>query len=142
MDKLILGPGYSHGFCMRNILDILHNYEKNIICNQEVPYDIKENPYNYEVLVELASIKKDDIEIVFIAGHLIIAAKKNVENLKENEKYVSQSILYGEVKKSFFIDHNIDESLIESTYKDGLLKIILPKKIEETENDPIKIQIK
>lgn len=88
--------------------------------------DLKETENNYLVEAELPGVKREAINIDFENNHLTISAKR--EETLEDEKgdYVRRERHYGEFKRQFYVD-NVDEDKIEATFKDGVLKIILPK---------------
>lgn len=88
--------------------------------------DLKETDENYLVEADLPGIEKDAIDIEFNNNYLVISAKRNetIEDKKEN--YVRRERHYGEFKRSFYID-NVDESKIDASFSDGVLKITLPK---------------
>jgi HSP20 family protein len=55
-------------------------------------------------------------------------------DLKENEtSYVVCERRYGEFKRSFYID-NVDDSNITASFKDGVLRVDLPKLNREKSN--------
>lgn len=88
--------------------------------------DLKETEDNYLIEADLPGVKKDAIDIDFNNNYLVISAKRDnaVEEKKEN--YVRRERHYGELKRSFYID-NVDESKIDASFKDGVLKVVLPK---------------
>lgn len=88
--------------------------------------DLKETDENYLIEAELPGIKKEDIDIYFDNNYLVISARRDdtIENKKEN--YVRRERHYGEFKRSFYTD-NVDESKIDASFTDGVLKITLPK---------------
>ena len=88
--------------------------------------DLKETDETYIVEADLHGIKKEAIDIEFNNNYLVVSAKRDesIEDKKEN--YVSQERHYGEFKQSFYID-NVDESKIDASFNDGVLKVTLPK---------------
>ena len=98
----------------------MHNLQGNI------RVDLKETDENYVVEADLPGIKKDDINIEFNNNYLVISAKRDDSAEDKNENYVTRERHYGEFKRSFYTD-NVDESKIDASFNDGVLKIILPK---------------
>ncbi len=88
--------------------------------------DLKETDEDYLVEADLPGVKKEDITVKFQNNYLTISAKRDssIENKKEN--FVRQERYYGEFNRSFYIN-NIDENNIDASFKDGVLKINLPK---------------
>jgi HSP20 family protein len=101
--------------------------------------DLKETEDSYLVEADLRGIPKEAIDIDYNNGYLTITAKRDdtVEDKKEN--YVRRERHYGEFKRSFYVD-NVDESKIDASFKDGVLKVTLPKQ-EKGQNPKRKIDI-
>ncbi|ENK1243585.1 Hsp20/alpha crystallin family protein [Clostridium botulinum] len=98
--------------------------------------DLKETAEDYLVEADLSGVKKEDITVEFANNYLTISAKRNssIENKKEN--FVRQERHYGEFNRSFYIN-NVDENNIDASFKDGVLKIDLPKLDKENFNGKI-----
>lgn len=96
--------------------------------------DLKETDEDYLVEADLPGVKKEDITVKFQNNYLTISAKRDssIENKKEN--FVRQERYYGEFNRSFYIN-NIDENKIDASFKDGVLKINLPKLDKENSNE-------
>ncbi|AJD29451.1 heat shock protein Hsp18 [Clostridium sporogenes] len=96
--------------------------------------DLKETDEDYLVEADLPGVKKEDITVKFQNNYLTISAKRDssIENKKEN--FVRQERYYGEFNRSFYIN-NIDENNIDASFKDGVLKINLPKLDKENSNE-------
>ncbi|NLK97046.1 MAG: Hsp20/alpha crystallin family protein [Epulopiscium sp.] len=88
--------------------------------------DLKETDDDYQIEADLPGIKKGDIDIDFSNNYLTISAKRNEAIEDKNENYVRRERHYGEFKRSFYID-NVDETKIDASFKDGVLKVVLPK---------------
>jgi HSP20 family protein len=70
--------------------------------------------------------EKQDIEVEWQDGQLTIRAQRQ-QTVDENERdYVRRERSYGEVSRSFWVD-NIQPEKINAEYRDGILKIVLPK---------------
>ena len=106
--------------------------------------DIRELKDKYIVDVDLPGFNKKDINLSLDNGYLNIKAKaeKNDENKKEG-KYLHQERFYGECSRSFYVGEEIEEKDIKAEFKDGILKVELPKKEISKEEKTIKqIEIK
>lgn len=88
--------------------------------------DLKENEENYIIEADLPGVKKESIDIDFENNYLVISAKREDALEEKKENFVRRERYYGEFKRSFYID-NVDEDKISATFKDGVLKIVLPK---------------
>ncbi|KPU43388.1 18 kDa heat shock protein [Oxobacter pfennigii] len=88
--------------------------------------DLKETEENYLIEADLPGIKKEAIDIEFNENHLVITAKRDETTEDKRENYVRRERHYGEFKRSFHID-NVDQNGIDASFKDGVLKVVLPK---------------
>ena len=132
----------------RNSFDLLDDFfddsfftrkEKNLMKT-----DIRELKDKYIVDVDLPGFNKKDISLSLDNGYLNIKAKteKNDEH-KDEGKYLHKERFYGECSRSFYVGEEIEEKNITAEFKDGILKVELPKKEISKEEKTIKqIEIK
>lgn len=105
--------------------------------------DIRETKNSYIIEVDLPGYNKENINLSLKDGYLNISAKVEKEE-KDNEdsKYVRRERFYGECSRSFYVGDSLKESDINAEFKDGILKINVPK-VEEKSSDETKyIEIK
>ncbi|WP_282804387.1 heat shock protein Hsp18 [Clostridium tetani] len=88
--------------------------------------DLKETDNEYVIEADLPGISKDAVKVNYSNNNLVISAKREdiVENKDEN--YIRRERSYGEFKRAFYVD-NVDENNIKASFKNGVLKINLPK---------------
>ncbi|MDK2917511.1 MAG: hypothetical protein PWQ37_244 [Candidatus Petromonas sp.] len=101
--------------------------------------DIKETDKEYIIESEMPGFTKDQIDISINDGYITIKAKREDQLNEEREGYIRKERSYGEVKRSFKLQ-NVKEDEIKAQYKNGLLKVTLPK-IKEGKNSSKKIDI-
>ncbi len=102
--------------------------------NNVLKTDIKEKDGMYELNIEVAGFKKEDIQIELNQGYLTITATRKHEK-EENEKYVRKERYVGTCSRSFYVGDNYKQEDIKASFDNGELKITLPtetQKIEET----------
>lgn len=102
--------------------------------------DMKENENEYIVEADLPGIKKDAIDIDYNNNYLTISAKRDDSVEEKGDSFVRRERHYGEFRRSFYAD-NVDESKIDAEFKDGVLKIQLPK-LEKGKENRRKINIR
>ena len=102
--------------------------------------DIREKKNKYLIDIDLPGFDKENINLSLENGYLMVSAKAENENNDEEEKYVRQERFYGECSRSFYVGDEITEEDINAEFKNGTLKIEIPKK-EETKKLPEKKQI-
>lgn len=102
--------------------------------------DLKENDNEYVVEADLPGIKKDAIDLSYENNYLTVTAKREDSVEDKSGNYVRRERSYGEFKRSFYID-NVDESKVDASFNDGVLKINLPK-LDKMKNTRRKIDIR
>ncbi len=99
------------------------------IQNKYPPLDIIETKENYIVEVELPGFKLEDMNIK-LEKHVLRLSSK-FENCDKTEKrYIIKERVCKEFERTLSIGSDVDEDLINATLKNGILKIVLPKKQE------------
>ena len=95
--------------------------------------DIKEKKDKYIIEMDLPGFEKENIKLELNNGYLTITGKQENNIDEEEEKYVHKERFYGECTRSFFVGDNIQEEDIDAEFKNGILKINIPKKEEQKE---------
>jgi len=101
--------------------------------------DIRETSQEFIVEAELPGMKKDEIVVELRDNTLTISAEKREEINEEKENYVRRERRFGSARRSFYVE-NVDDKKVKADYKDGVLKIVLPK-LEETSPHNYRINI-
>lgn len=94
--------------------------------------DIKEKKDHYELEVDLPGYEKENIKIELSDGYLTVHASMNktVDDEKDS-KYVHKERYVGSSSRSFYIGDGVKEEDIKASFKNGTLKLTLPKKEQE-----------
>lgn len=96
--------------------------------------DIKEKEDKFIIEMDLPGYEKENINIELKEGYLIVSAKVEKENNStEKEKYVHKERFYGECSRNFYVGEEVTENDIKAEFKNGMLKITIPKKEEKKE---------
>ena len=93
--------------------------------------DIREKKDRYVIDVDLPGFEKENIKLSLNDGYLEISAKVEKEDNSDEEKMVRQERFYGECSRSFYVGDEIEEEDINAEFKNGILKIEVPKKEAE-----------
>ena len=96
--------------------------------------DIKEKKDKYLIDIDLPGYEKENINIEIEDGYLTVHAtvSKNTDE-KEEGKFVRKERFSGECSRSFYVGDEVKEEDIKASFKNGTLKIEVPKKEEKTE---------
>ena len=101
--------------------------------------DIKEKKDKYILDIDLPGFEKENISLSLNNGYLNIQAKVDKENKNnEEEKYVRQERFHGECSRSFYVGDDIKENEIRADFKNGILKVEIPKKEIENKSNEVK----
>ncbi len=101
--------------------------------------DITENDKEYIIEADLPGFNKEAIGLEMVDNRLTISAKKDDVVEENNDNYIRKERYMGEASRSFVID-NVKEEEIKAEFKDGVLKVVLPKK-EPVQNRVRKIEL-
>ena len=106
--------------------------------------DIRETNDKYIIDIDLPGFSKENINLSLNKGYLEISAKVNEENnSNEEEKYVRRERFYGECSRSFYVGEEVTEEDINAEFKNGILKIEIPKYDKSKQKEETKqIEIK
>ena len=131
----------------RRNFDLFDDFFKDDFFNKKetslMKTDIKETKDNYLIEMDLPGYDKDNINLSLKDGYLSISAKvEKEENENEEEKYVRKERFYGECSRSFYVGDNLTEEDISAEFKNGILKITVPKKEEKQSDETKYIEIK
>ena len=98
-----------------------------------VKTDIRDTGEAYELEAELPGFQKEDINVFLDGNYLTVNAQhSNEKEIKDDKgRYIRRERCYGIFSRSFDVSHIQPEGIIAS-YEDGVLKLHLPKKEEET----------
>ena len=103
--------------------------------------DIVENKDSFVISVELPGLKKEDVKVTLQNNMLTISGEKKVESETKEHTFHRVERTYGSFFRSFEMPVPVDSGKIQADFKDGILKINLPKQ-EEAKPREIAISIK
>lgn len=91
--------------------------------------DIKEKTDKYLIGIELPGYQKENIKINIEDGYLTVHAEINSDNEeKEEGKFVRRERYIGSCSRSFYVGNEVKSEDIKASFKNGILKIEVPKK--------------
>jgi HSP20 family protein len=89
--------------------------------------DITEDEKEYLIKAELPEMKKEDVKLTVQDDVLTISGERKYEKEEKGKKYHRVERAYGSFMRSFTLPEDADGSKIAAEYKDGVLKVRLPK---------------
>ena len=93
--------------------------------------DVSETDDHVVVRAEVPGMDKKDISITMSEGILTIQGEKKHEKEEEKENYRVVERRYGSFSRSLRVPRGVDADKIEASYKDGVLKVAIPKSESE-----------
>lgn len=103
--------------------------------------DISEDDKEYLIKSEIPEMKKEDIKLNVHDSVLTITGQRKYEKEEKSKKYHRVERAYGSFMRSFTIPEDADGSKVNAEYKDGVLKMQLPK-AEKAKSKTIEVKIK
>lgn len=100
------------------------------VTQPQLKMDVQEDDRGYTVHAEIPGVDKENIQVTIDGSHVAISAEVRRENeVKDGARSLRSERYYGKVSRSFVVENEIDESKAEANYKDGVLQLVLPKKV-------------
>ena len=90
--------------------------------------DVRDEGDHYELEADMPGMKKDNLKVEVNDGVLTISAEYNESNDQktDEDKYIYRERRFGSMSRSFNVE-GIREADITAEFKDGVLKLNLPK---------------
>lgn len=81
----------------------------------------------YQITMELPGCSVDDIDISIHDGAMVVSGEKRFESTEEGESYFFSEREYGAFQRSFRLPADARADAIVADFKEGVLKITVPK---------------
>jgi len=92
------------------------------------PVDIMEKADEVVLKMDLPEVNQNEIEIKVEENTLIIQGDRKFLKESSDTRYLQIERPFGSFKRTFALPRGIDQERIKAGYKDGVLRIVLPKK--------------
>ena len=89
--------------------------------------DIIEDEKEYLIKADLPEMKKDDVKVTMENGVLCISGERKTEKEEKNKKYHRIERSFGSFERAFTLPEDADANKIAADFKDGVLRVHLPK---------------
>lgn len=103
--------------------------------------DVTEDNENLYVEADLPGVEKKDVKVSVVGDVLTISGEKKKESRDENKNYYRLERTSGSFSRSFTLPAEIHADKIGAEFKEGVLKVTLPK-TEEAKIVERQIEIK
>jgi HSP20 family protein len=103
--------------------------------------DILERENEIVLKVDLPGVSQNEIEIKVEENTLTIQGERKLIKDTSGENYIQIERPYGTFRRTFNIPKTIEQEGIKASYKDGVLRVVLPRK-QETQPKQIMVEPK
>lgn len=94
------------------------------------PVNIKEGDVAFELEFLVPGRGKEDFKIDIDNNILAVVGELRADTVKKDDNYSQREFSLKTFKRSFTLPNTIDSEKIEAKYENGILRLVLPKKIE------------
>ncbi len=124
--------------------DLMGNFRKNFIESIAYPFewislepvvpvreatvDLVDDGNRFVVHAELPGVAKDKIDVALTKDGIEISAETDVEKEDKGKNFVVRERVYSHVYKQLSFPEEVIPEKAESTFRDGLLEVRIPKK--------------
>lgn len=91
--------------------------------------EITEDDQEYLIKTDLPEMKKDDVKVTIENGILSISGERKAEKEEKKKKFHRIERSYGSFLRTFTVPEDADSAEIAADFKDGVLKVWLPKSL-------------
>ena len=103
--------------------------------------DVNETPRAYEISAELPGLDQKDVELTLRDNALVLSGEKRQERHDEDGGRRWSERSFGRFERVIPLDEEVDPDKIEAGFKNGVLKVTLPKN-PRAQDKTRKIEIK
>lgn len=108
---------------------------------RDMAVDLYEEGNNVIAEMNISGVDPEKIDISVEGDYLRVTGAREEEKETKEKHFYSKEISRGSFERTIRIPETVDENAVEAEYKDGILKVTMPKK-EETKRDKIKVVVK
>jgi HSP20 family protein len=94
------------------------------------PVDILERGNEVVLKMDLPGVSQNEIEVRVEENTLIVQGERRFIKEVLDENYIQIERPYGTFRRTFNLPRLIDNAGIKASYKDGVLRVVLPKRQE------------
>ena len=102
--------------------------------------DVRETEDDLLLNFEVPGIEKGDIKVTVADGFLTVAGERKTESSDNGDGYVRREIHSGSFSRAFTLPDTVDAGQIMADYKNGILKVSIPRK-EEVKPKEIEVNV-
>lgn len=89
--------------------------------------DVAETDKNIEVSADLPGVDEKDIKVELRNGVLWLSGEKRCSSKEESKNMYRSERYYGAFERGISLPCDVEKGKVDASYKDGVLKVTLPK---------------
>ena len=102
--------------------------------------DIYERDGNLELKAELPGVDHKDVDVRIENNVLTLKGERKVDHEVKRDNYHRVERAYGAFTRAFTLPTTVDTTKVKADFKDGVLRIVLPKR-EESKPKQVQIEV-
>ena len=128
-DSPFRGPHSPFGWVDSVLVPVFHKYTPSRAWHPAI--NIYEDPSAYCVVVDLAGIQTEEVDLRVESGRLILSGQRATPEPRMSQGRVRMQLMeidHGAFSRTLNLPQDADPDSISASYKAGFLRILLPKK--------------
>ena len=97
----------------------------------QLAVDVYSTETSFVIESAIAGVKGEDIDVSITIDSVAIRGKRSKEDKEVDKEYLYQECFWGRFSRTVILPHEIDADRAVASFKNGILKIILPKIIRD-----------
>ena len=89
--------------------------------------DVEESDKEYTIKAELPEVKKENVKVELENGSIRISGERKLEKQEAGRRFHRLERSYGAFERTFTLPEGTERKGVSAEFKDGLLKVHLPK---------------
>lgn len=130
----MLAPSIFENSFMNDFFEGMFRTPFDMMRNVQIPgmkADVQEFDDKYQMDIELPGFTREEIHADLENGYLTIQAEHSENKEEKNEKdgiYIRRERYSGKYQRSFYVGDEMTQEDIKANFRDGVLKLEIPKK--------------
>ncbi len=91
------------------------------------PTDVYETDDHVVVMMELAGVKEEEVEVTIFHDVLVVAGTREDPSRPEKVRYHEMGLNFGRFRAEVYLPIQVNPDCVEAQYENGFLSIWLPK---------------
>lgn len=99
--------------------------------------DVIDEGDKIKVVADLPGFEKDELEVFFEGGNLVIKAESKKEAEESGKDFIRRERRYGRVYRKIALPEGLKTDSAKASYKNGVLEVTIPKAVGEKKIIPL-----